>query len=224
MRSGRTVNGSGEPRSRTAMSPDTTFEVPTKPATNEDAGCSIDLRGSADLLDAAEVEHCDAVTHREGFVLIVGHVDERDAHLDLDPLELDLHVLTELEVERTEGLVEQQHAGPVHECARERDSLPLPTRQLRDPAIAVAVEMHEAECLFGAGSAVALGHPPHLQPELDVLADGHVGEQRVVLEHGVDVSVVRRDARDILAVQEHSTRGRLLEPRDHPQARRLARA
>ena len=39
MRSGRTVNGSGAPRSRVARSPETTFDVPTNPATNDDAGC-----------------------------------------------------------------------------------------------------------------------------------------------------------------------------------------
>ena len=45
-------------------------------------------------------------------------------------LELDLHLLAELEVERAQGLVEQQDAGPVHERARERDPLPLAARQL----------------------------------------------------------------------------------------------
>ena len=53
-------------------------------------------------------------------------------------LELDLHLLAELEVERAERLVEQQHLRPVHQRPRERDALPLATRQLARPAPLVA--------------------------------------------------------------------------------------
>ena len=48
----------------------------------------------------------------------------------LDLVELDLHLLAQLEVERAEGLVEQQDARPVHERARERDALALAAGQL----------------------------------------------------------------------------------------------
>ena len=48
-----------------------------------------------------------------GFFLVVGDVDERQTDLGLDPLELHLHLPTQLEVERTERLVEQQHRRPV---------------------------------------------------------------------------------------------------------------
>ena len=43
----------------------------------------------------------------------MGHVDEGDADLLLDGLQLDLHLLAELEVERAERLVEEQDARPV---------------------------------------------------------------------------------------------------------------
>ena len=45
-------------------------------------------------------------------------------------LELELHLLAQLEVERAERLVEQQHPGPVHERPGKRDALSLATRQL----------------------------------------------------------------------------------------------
>ena len=106
---------------------------------------SVDLCGGADLLDPTEVEDRDVVAHRERFVLIVGHVDERDADLDLDPLELDLHLLPQLQVERAERLVEQEDPRSVDERTRERDPLTLPARQLGDAPIAVAVEVYEPE-------------------------------------------------------------------------------
>jgi hypothetical protein len=52
-------------------------------------------------------------------------------------LQLDLHLLAELEVERAEGFVEQQHLRPVDEGAGERHALALATGELRRAAAAV---------------------------------------------------------------------------------------
>ena len=68
----------------------------------------VDLGGAADLVDIACVHDRDAVTHRQRFLLVVGHVDERDADLALDAFELELHHLAQLEVEGAERFVEQQ--------------------------------------------------------------------------------------------------------------------
>ena len=91
----------------------------------------VDLGGRADLLDLALVEHGEAVAHRQRLLLVVRHVDERDADLALDALELDLHLLAQLEVERAERLVEQQHARAVDDRAGERDALALAAGELR---------------------------------------------------------------------------------------------
>ena len=62
------------------------------------------------------------------------------------------------------------------------------------------------------------------QPEGDVLVDRQVWEQGVVLEDRVDVALVRREPRHVLALELDQARGRLLEAADHPQGRRLAAA
>ena len=49
-------------------------------------------------------------------------------------------------------------------------------------------------------------------------------EERIVLEDGVDIAVVRRDLSDIDTRELDRAGGRLLEARDHAQHRRLARA
>ena len=81
-----------------------------KPATNMLRRAVVDLLGRADLLDPPVAHHGDAVAHRERLALVVGDEDERDPDLALDPLELELHRLAQLEVERGERLVEQQRA------------------------------------------------------------------------------------------------------------------
>ena len=72
-------------------------------------------------------------------------VDERDADRLLDVLELDLHLLAELQVERAQRLVEQQHAGSVDERARQGDALPLPARELARLALRERAQADERQ-------------------------------------------------------------------------------
>ena len=96
----------------------------------------VDLGRGADLVDVAGVHDRDAVTHRQRFLLVVGHVDERDPDLALDPLELELHDLPQLEVECAERFVEQQRARVVHQRAGQRDALLLAAGELCGLALA----------------------------------------------------------------------------------------
>ncbi len=91
----------------------------------------VDVGRRADLLDPAAVEDRQAVAHGERLFLVVGDVDEGDPDLRLDRLQLDLHLLAKLQVQRAQRLVQQQHAGTVHQGARQRHPLPLAARQLR---------------------------------------------------------------------------------------------
>ena len=88
-------------------------------------GGLVQLSRRGDLFDAPLVEHRDAVAHREGFLLVVGDEEERDADVALDLLELDLHLSAQFEVERPERLIQEQHLRPVHEGPGQRDPLSL---------------------------------------------------------------------------------------------------
>ena len=105
------------------------------PATNADDWALVDGLGVGELLDVAVEHDRDAVAHGHRLFLVVGDEDEGDAELALEQLELDLHLLAQLAVERAERLVEEQHAGPVDERPGERDALLLAARQL--PRLAV---------------------------------------------------------------------------------------
>ncbi len=77
----------------------------------------------------------------------MGHVDERDPDLLLDALELDLHLLAQLEVEGAERLVEEQHRRAVDERPRERDALGLAAGDLGRLALLEARQLDELEHL-----------------------------------------------------------------------------
>ena len=87
----------------------------------------VDLDRRAYLLDAAVGHHGHAIAHGQRLFLVVRDVDEGDPDLLLDPLQLELHLLPELQVERTKRLVEQQHLWLVDHRSRERDPLSLST-------------------------------------------------------------------------------------------------
>ena len=97
-----------------------------------------------------EVHHSNAVAHGERFLLVVRHVDERDADLPLDPLELELHGVAQLEIECAERLVEQQCAWVVDQCAGQRDALLLATGQLGRLALGEVGEPDDLEDLVDA--------------------------------------------------------------------------
>ena len=76
------------------------------------------------------------------------HVDERDAELVLDALQEELHLLPQLQVERTERLVEEENARPAHERAGERDALLLAAGELARLAVPDSRQLDKlAACL-----------------------------------------------------------------------------
>ena len=65
-------------------------------------------------------------------------------------LQLALHLLAQLQVERAERLVEQQHLRLADQRARQRHALALAARQLRRPALADVRQPHQLQQLVGA--------------------------------------------------------------------------
>ena len=58
----------------------------------------------------------------------------------------------------------------------------------------------------------------------DVLGGGHVGEQRVGLKHHARGALVRRQAGDVLVIEQHAPAGRRQKAGNHAQGRGLAAA
>src|SRR5438045_3125294 len=151
-------------------------------------------------------------------------MDEGDAYVVLDRLQLQLHLLAQLQVERPERLVEQQHLRLVHERARKRHPLLLAAGELPRLPPLHSFEPHEAQDRADAAAEHLTPNSPPTHAERDVLEHGQMRKQRVGLEDGVDVALVRRQAAHLALAEIDLAFGRLLEAADHPQRRRLAAA
>ena len=133
-------------------------------------------------------------------------------------LQLFLHLLSELEVERPQRLIEQQHLRTVDQRTCERHALALATGELRRTPIFIFGELHHGERVARFGFALSLRHA--LDPETvgDILADRHMRKQRIVLKHGIDVALVRRNALGGFTENFDMAFVGLFEPRDQAQA------
>ncbi len=184
----------------------------------------IEIVRPAAFEQAALVHHADAIGQRERFFLVVRDEDGRHAELALDLADRAAQFLADLGVERTEGLVHQQHLRPVRECARHRDALLLAARELGRQAVVHALERDQAQQLLAARTTLGSLHLAHAQRELDVVADRHVAEQRVMLEDEADLALARGHVRHVPAVQEDAAVVDLGQAGDGPQQRALAAA
>ena len=154
----------------------------------------------------------------------MGDVDERDAQLFLQSLQLQLHLAAQLQVQRAEGFVQQQHAGTVHHGAGNGDTLTLPAGKLRRHALAVAGELHKGQRVVHGFFYFVLGTFFQLQTVADVRGHCHVREQGVILEHGVHVAFVGFGVRHVLPVQNDAALVGRFQPGNDAQRRGFAAA
>ena len=120
----------------------------------------------------------------------MGDVDHGDAEALVEVLDLVLHLLAQLLVERAERLVHHDQLGLEHERARDRDPLLLAARELGGAALPEARELDHVERLPDPRLDLGRRGFAHLERERQVLVDRHVREQGVVLEHHADVAPV----------------------------------
>ena len=170
-------------------------------------GPVVERRRRRDLLDAALVHDDDAVGDRQRLGLVVRDHDEGGAELRLQPLQLDLHLLAQMRVERRQRLVEQQHARLADDGAGERHALALAAGQLRHARAESCRRGRPCRALSATRLLLlGAGELAQRQAEADILRDVHMREQRIVLEHGVDRPVERPERRDVAALEQHACR------------------
>ena len=195
-----------------------------KPATNRLTGWSYSSCGRADLLEQALAHDRDAAAHRHRLDLVVGDVDGRRLEALVEPGELGAGLDAQLGVEVRERLVHEEHGRLADDRPAERDALALAARQFLRLAVEVPADVEDVGRFLDPSLDVRLGHLAQLQPEGEVVADGHVRIERVALEDHRDVAILGGHVVDDPLADPQLAGGDLLEPGDHPQAGRLAAA
>ncbi len=154
----------------------------------------------------------------------MGDIDGGDAQLTLQGLDLALHLLAELLVQRSQRLIHQQKRGPIHQGTGQRDALLLSTGELAGITSTQAGHLYRGQDLLDP-----LGHlwptdSTRLQWKRDVLEDGHVREECVALEDHADIALLGRARHHGFAAYEDLSARQLLEARDEHEGGGLAGA
>ena len=87
----------------------------------------VDIHRRPDLSDPALVHDCNTLGHGHGLFLIVGYHDAGHANPFDDLDQFQLHLRAQLLVQRTHGLIEQEHLGALGQRAGQRHALTLAT-------------------------------------------------------------------------------------------------
>ena len=147
-----------------------------------------DLRRRAVLDDAAALDDEQPVGQHHRLERVVGDEQDRPGEVGEVPAQLGADLEPGAGVERGQRLVEQQQPGVGGERAGERDPLRLPAGQLLAAcATARARQVEPLELAVGVLAGLACGwRPAGRGPERDVVADGEVREEPVVLEDQAD--------------------------------------
>jgi len=167
------------------------------------------------------IHHGHPGRHSERLCLVVRHIDGRDAETTLEGGDLRTGLNTELGVKVRQRLVHEEHLRLTHDGTAHCDALTLATGEGLRLAVQVLDEVEDLGCGLDALTDLRLVLLGDLEREAHVFRDGHVGVQRVGLEHHGDVAVLGLHVGDVsvsypngafvdvLEACEHSQRGRL---------------
>ena len=176
------------------------------------------------LLQVSRVHDGDAVAHRHRLDLVVRDVDRRHAQSPLELVDLGAHLHAQLRVEVRERLVHQEGLRLSHDRAAHRDTLPLAARERARLALEELLDLEDPRRPPHALVDLLLRQLAQLEPEGEVLLDGHVRVERVALEDHRDVPVLRSQVVDDSVADADLAVADLLEAGEHPQRGRLAAA
>src|SRR5690554_1968360 len=178
------------------------------------------LRGS-DLDQRAAFDQPDSIGQLKGFLLVMRDEDRRDAQPFLNLLQARPELGADLHVEGSKWLVEQEHFGLVCQRAGQRHTLLLAARKLVGVPVAEACQTDKLQKLVPALLPLRRRGSTDAQPELDVLGNRHVPEDRVVLEDEAHVAGLRRQVGDVAPAQFDAPGIDLRQAGNHAEDRAL---
>ena len=139
-------------------------------------------------------------------------------------MQFELKLLAQLQVERAEWLVEQQHLWLVDDGSGEGNALLLPAGKLVGSPTREGYDLHQLHHGGREPDDVVGGHPLHPQAKGYVFRDAQVREQRVGLEDGVDRALPSREPQRHSAADTQLAAVGQIQARDDAQQRGLAAA
>ncbi|MPM01949.1 hypothetical protein SDC9_48189 [bioreactor metagenome] len=158
----------------------------------------------------------------------MGDVDEGRVGFPVQALELRAHLHAQLCIEIGQRFIHEQYLRPGCQRPGDGNALLLASAELGGIAAGKFADLEHGKQLFHPCLDCFLGPFQILQSECDVLVNGHVRPQRIVLEQKSHVAFVRWDIDAVLTGKHHlvvdgdDPFGGRLKTGDHPEGGGLA--
>jgi len=147
----------------------------------------------------------------------MGHVDECRLQLLMELGDFGTHLHAELGVQVGQRFVHEEDLGFTHDGAAKGDALTLAAGQSRGFPIQQILDAKDAGGFVDAIGNFRLGDLAQLQAKRHVIKHGHMGIQRVTLEHHGYIAVLGRYVVAAFVSDIEITRGNLFQTGDHTQ-------
>ena len=116
-------------------------------------------------------------------------------------IQLVLHVLTQLQVEGGQRLVQKKDLGLVDKGTCDSNALLLTAREIVDVLALKSLEIYKGKHFLDSCADLLILHLLYAKAECDVLVNVQMGEESISLKDGVDVTLVGGDVVDALTVK-----------------------
>ena len=154
----------------------------------------------------------------------MGYKDEGNADLLLNPFQLVLHFLAELQIQGRQRLVQKQHLRLVDQRPGKGHTLLLSAGQQGGVFILIALQADKLQHFHDLLIDDILTHLLDLQSEGDIFVYAQMGKQGVFLKYGVQLPLVGGFLADLLAVEDDASLVRVQETAQNPEQSRLSAA
>ena len=184
----------------------------------------IDICRCSYLPDVTVIEHDDGIRKGQCLLLVMSHINEGDSELAVHFLEFDLHVLSHLEVQGRQRLIQKKHLRLIDNRSCNGHALLLTTGKRLHISVLIVGHAHHLEHLADSLVNLLLRNLLKFEAERNVLIHIKMREESITLEHCIDRTLMRRHISNVSTVDKDFTRICRSETRNHTQKRRLATA
>jgi hypothetical protein len=162
----------------------------------------VKLARRCQLLQATLMQHCNAVGHHQGLLLIVRDEQGGGAASLLNVANLIAQLAPDVRIQRSQRLIEQQHRGLESECTCKRDPLLLSTRELSRTAVRMLAESDGGQHGRSLSTSLIATDAAHAKSVRDVIKDVKVWKKCITLKHHAYATVPGRGVGDVLTFNE----------------------
>ena len=165
----------------------------------------VDIDRGANLLNFTLTHNHDCIAQSESLLLVVRYIYKGDTERLVHLLQLHLHILAHLQVERSQRLIEQKHLRLIYDGTSDGNTLLLTSRERIYIAVLVVGHRHHLQRFAHTLVNLLRCHLFEFQTEGDILIDIQMRKEGISLENRIKRSLVRRHTQNILILHRDNT-------------------